>query len=326
MRTLNKSEYKLLCGIFSLKQQTLKNTLSKFLRSKYKTVQETKEYLYAEGDIPIALVAHMDTVFKFPPENVYYDTSKNVMWSPEGLGADDRAGVFAILSIIKDGYRPHIIFTTDEEIGGIGAEAIAKAGNPFKDLRYIIELDRRGTSDCVFYDCANPQFVDYVEKFGFQEEWGSYSDISEICPEWKIAGVNLSVGYQREHSVSETLHVAPLLATIDKVKKMLSEENIPTFKYIPAVYNYGYNWSRYNKNFFTIKCAGCGKMYYEEELTPVQMLDGTKKMFCSDCVLDENNNFEFCECCYECFEFADKDNIPAFCEECEEKAIMRGFI
>ena len=40
---------------------------------------------------------------------------KNVMISPDGLGADDRAGVFMIMNIVKAGFRPHVIFTTDEE-------------------------------------------------------------------------------------------------------------------------------------------------------------------------------------------------------------------
>ena len=36
------------------------------------------------------------------------------------------------------------------------------------DLKYIIELDRRGSDDCVFYQCDNHEFDAYVEKFGFQ--------------------------------------------------------------------------------------------------------------------------------------------------------------
>lgn len=60
------------------------------------------------------------------------------MWSPQGLGADDRAGIFAIIQIIKSGLRPHIILTTDEEVGGVGADLLSKNGNPFADLRYII--------------------------------------------------------------------------------------------------------------------------------------------------------------------------------------------
>ena len=102
----------------------------------------------------------MDTVFKHPAREVFYDRQQNVIWSPDGLGADDRAGVFAIIQIIKKGLRPHIIFTTDEESGAWGATALSKEQCPFEDLRYVIELDRRGSNDCVFYDCENLEFTE----------------------------------------------------------------------------------------------------------------------------------------------------------------------
>lgn len=325
MRTLKRHEYDLFCNIAQLNQATLKSVLSKYLKKKYKKVCETKEYLYAEGQIPIALVAHMDTVFKDTPKEIFYDTVKNVMWSPEGLGADDRAGIFAILSILEAGYRPHVIFTTDEECGGIGAMALAKEKMPFKDLRYLIQLDRRGTNDCVFYDCDNPDFIDYIEPFGFQEAWGSFSDISELCPEWKVAGVNLSIGYKDEHSYTERLYVSPMLATIEKVKKMLSKKDIPSFKYIPVIYPYAYSWGKKFNNPVYIKCAKCGKHFYEEDLTPVKMLDGTIKFLCTDCILDDNK-ISFCHSCYEAFEYEDEDNIPSFCEKCEKEAFSKGVI
>ena len=68
-----------------MKQGSLLKTMSYFLQSKYKTVKTTADYIYAIGDIPIALVAHMDTVFPKPVSELYYDTRKNVMWSPRVL-------------------------------------------------------------------------------------------------------------------------------------------------------------------------------------------------------------------------------------------------
>ena len=99
MRVLKDSDYKLLERLVSLTQKELRNTMIQYLKSKYDNCIVTKDYIVAIGEIPIALVAHMDTVFKTPVSNLYYDRQKNVLWSPEGLGADDRAGVFAILKI-----------------------------------------------------------------------------------------------------------------------------------------------------------------------------------------------------------------------------------
>ena len=327
MRILKENDYKAFEKLAMLSQDSLKTVMTNYLKKKYKNVVATSEYVYAVGSIPVGLVAHMDAVFATPPVNIFYDTRKNVMWSPEGLGADDRAGVFAIIKIIESGLRPHIILTTDEEIGGIGAEELSKLECPFKDLRYLIQLDRRGTNDCVFYDCENPEFTEYVEQFGFTEAWGSFSDISTLCPAWGVAGVNLSVGYKDEHSLQELLYVSPLLSTIEKVKKMLREKNIPQFDYIPSAFVY-YNWSwRDGIQPLYIKCKGCEKHFYEEDLIPTKMLDGSTMLFCYDCVVDPKYNISFCDSCYQAFEYDPSFGyIPSFCEKCEDEAIAKGAI
>lgn len=331
MRILKDNDYKTFEKIAMLSQDSLKSVMTSFLKKKYKDVVATNAYVYAEGNIPIGLVAHLDTVFSKPPVEIFYDTRKNVMWSPQGLGADDRAGIFAIIKIIQSGLRPHIILTTDEEIGGVGATELAKLPCPFKDLRYLIQLDRRGTNDCVFYDCDNVDFIDYVEEFGFTEAWGSFSDISVLCPAWEIAGVNLSVGYRDEHSYEELLYVSPLLSTIDKVKKMLTAKDIPSFIYIPSLASFKtWNWRTgcgYDNNYLYMKCPCCGKNFSYEELIPVQLLDGSTIYMCVDCTVDPRNNIEFCEGCGEAFEYNDEDGwIPALCDKCRNKAIKKGAI
>lgn len=186
----------------------------------------TKQYIMAAGDLPVCLIAHLDTVFdqeKCKDKEIYVDTEHQVMWSPQGLGTDDRAGVFAILKLLKMGYKPYIIFTQGEEEGCLGAKALVRRfpKSPWKKLKYILQLDRRGEQDCVFYDCDNPDFTEYVESFGFVTDWGSFSDISEIAPAWGIAAANLSVGYWDEHTYCERVALSWLEQTIEKVKKML---------------------------------------------------------------------------------------------------------
>lgn len=283
-RVMSENDYQLFRAIASMTQDELKSQLYLVLKKKYEKVIVTKDFIYAIGNIPVALLAHMDTVFQLPPMDIYYDTRQNVMWSPDGLGADDRAGVFAILKIIQDKrFRPSIIFTTEEEKGGLGAYELVKTINkPSSDLNFLIQLDRHGIDDCVFYECDNREFVDYIEDFGFKEHFGSFTDISVICPAWGMAGVNLSVGYMDEHSISETLHVDALYDTIDKVKNILSEEKIPFFKYIPLKIQYP--WS--NSGLQKYKCCSCGKLHFETEILPVLFHDEKKpKLFCADCCL-----------------------------------------
>lgn len=230
-----KQQITLLKNICYQPQQQLKRILYKYLLTKYDKVYNDEFFIMAEGTIPIALVAHMDTVNSEPPHDIYFDKEQQVMWSPQLLGADDRAGIFAIIQIIEAGYRPHIIFTTDEELGCVGSNllVIKHSTAPF-DLKYIIQLDRQGQRDCVFYGLDNPDFVKYVEKFGFEEDFGTFSDISVIAPTWKIAAVNLSIGYENEHTNIELLHLNWMFATIRQVTKMLQDaDSAEYFKYTP---------------------------------------------------------------------------------------------
>ena len=290
--------------------------MTQLIKSKYDNVIATKDYIIAIGDIPIALVAHMDTVFKFPVSDLYYDQRKGVLWSPEGLGADDRAGIFAIIKILQDGLRPSVILTTGEEDGGVGACAICDKYPecPIEGLKYMIQLDRRGTNDCVFYDCYCPEFVDYVESFGFCERWGSFTDISFLMPQWQTVGVNLSVGYEDEHSKQEILNINPLFDTIKKVKKMLTEQEIPDFKYDELVAANSAWWKKAG-DWFGQHCSKCKKIHSEYELFPVLGLDGKTKFYCPDCIV---GNVEWCDMCGEPFEVKEHTG-KKLCKECEEE-------
>ena len=94
-------------------------------------VSDDRNFLLAGGNIPVALVSHLDTVHrKSNRDCMFVDERKGVAWSPNGLGADDRAGVFAIIQLVKAGFRPHIIFTHGEESGGTGACALTKFSLP----------------------------------------------------------------------------------------------------------------------------------------------------------------------------------------------------
>lgn len=315
MRVLNEKDYRLFERLVSLSEKEILKAMSQYLKVKYdNNLIITKDYIVAIGNIPIALVAHMDTVFKTPVSNLYYDQRKGVLWSPEGLGADDRAGIFAIIKIIQEGLRPSIILTTGEEEGGVGACALIEVHSkcPIPNLKYMIQLDRHGTNDCVFYDCYCPEFVNYIESFGFCKRLGSFTDISFLMPEWQIVGVNLSVGYENEHSYKEFLNIEPLFDTIKKVKKMLTEKDIPNFTYDEAVANASMWWKQ--RDVFGQHCNKCKKLYSEYELIPVLGIDGRTKFYCPDCVV---GNIEWCDCCGEPYEIKEPSN-PKLCKNCME--------
>ena len=217
--------------LLRLDEQALKCYLYNILIKKNMNPECEDGYLYGEGDIPVLLVAHMDTVFETKPKNIVYQAKTDKLFNPSGgLGGDDRCGIYAILSLLEK-YTPHVLFTEDEEIGCVGAsKAIQKMITP--NVKYIIEFDRRGKNDCVFYDCNNLDFIDYIESFGFNLNYGTYSDISILGSAWDIAAANLSVGYYNEHTENEYVIYNELLETINKAENMLKEiTKAPYFDY-----------------------------------------------------------------------------------------------
>jgi len=199
----------------------------------YQNIVEGKEFIYGAGSIPVLMVAHVDTVHHNLVSNIVYDPFNQVLWSPEGIGADDRAGVLGILKLLERGHRPHILFTDGEESGGSGARA---ATNELflPDVRFAIELDRRNGTEAVFYQCFNKNFEDYILNFGFKRATGSFSDISILCPAWEIAGVNLSCGYYNAHSTTEYLSLPELEVVILNIEKLFQEIPTETFVYSTA--------------------------------------------------------------------------------------------
>ena len=322
MTILTEKEYELFQRLVSMTQTQLYNTLNLYLKEKYNKVINDKKYILAIGDIPIALVAHLDTVFEEPVEHLYYDQYKGVMWSPEGLGADDRAGIFAILRIIQTGLRPSIILTLDEEKGGLGAKELSKIQNPFPDLKYLIQLDRCGSNDCVFYSCANPQFKKYIEEFGFTEKIGTYSDISFLMPAWKVCGVNLSIGYNDEHTFLETLNINDLYRTIIIVCNMLKSVNQDlNFNYEEQQCYLSKNYKKnsslyYEDDIDFLKCSHCGKSILDFELIPVKSKSSKKMVYyCPDCIADKVG---WCERCGNPYELWNTEEDIGYCKDCLE--------
>lgn len=316
---MTENRFSIFSSLVKLPYNQVLSVVYNYLNKHYKEVHKGSKYVYAIGNIPVALVAHADTVFQKPPDEIFYDQKQKVIWGgSNGLGADDRAGIFAILEIINRGYCPHVIITTDEELGSIGARTlITEVKEPFAEIKYFIELDRRGRDDCVFYQCDNKEFSDYISSFGFIEKTGTFSDISEICPAWRIAGVNLSIGYVDEHTYSERLYVNYMYETIEKVVKLLEDaDNITAFEYNSMTpFEYYQKSSRLDSwcNGAILRCHKCGAKNEDYEMFYVQEQDGSNRFWCPDCV---STKAGWCEICGEPFETT--ANNTKFCYDCLE--------
>lgn len=220
---------KLIRTLTTVSQKKLYNILVQFLkRSGYMNIIKSNMYIIAEGEIPVTLIAHLDTVsedfYNTVPDMCLYDKDQDILHVVTGGTLDDRLGVYSIIEIISAGYRPNIIFTLGEELGGIGAEELVQRfkKSPFSNY-FMIELDRRGQKDSVYYTCGNKKFEEYINSFGFETAKGSFSDCLIIGETWDIAAVNLSCGYMLEHTALEYAYLEWTHETIEKVKNILED-------------------------------------------------------------------------------------------------------
>jgi acetylornithine deacetylase/succinyl-diaminopimelate desuccinylase-like protein len=243
-------------SICRMSQADLKKYVEKELKITHNKVISEDGFVYAQGTFPVLLVAHLDTVHATLPTLIMYDKADTTISSPQGIGGDDRCGVYMILEIIKK-YHCSVLFCEDEEIGAIGAEKFTK-WKPAQKLtfNYIIEFDRRGKNDAVFYDCDNDLFEEFITKDFYKTAFGSFSDISVLAPFLGCAAVNLSCGYYNAHTTNEYVVLSEMQASIDAASKILARTNEDdAFEYIEVQYSdYYYGYSSYGitktKNYF----------------------------------------------------------------------------
>lgn len=226
--------------ICKFNQTNLKKYVFKKLRKTHEDIVWEDGFVYAKGTFPVLLVAHLDTVHRENVKTVVYDKANGRISSPQGIGGDDRCGVYMILEIAKR-YNCSVLFCEDEEIGGHGAQKFVDSPNALHmDVKYIIELDRKGSTDAVFYSCDNPDFTNFICKDYFKESYGTFSDISIIAPMLGIAAVNLSSGYYEAHTKSEYVIETDVDNVLDGVYSILARTDDTTFEYIEKQYQYQY--------------------------------------------------------------------------------------
>lgn len=244
--------------------------------------------------LPI-LVAHTDNVLGEKDRKPVFtlDGKKIFCANDVGIGFDDKAGIIAIIELWKSIPEKlfRIIFTANEEVGGVGARNINE--NRYNQAKYILELDRRGGKDIIQESgctrlCSN-KFAEKWENIGFKKEIGTFTDLNEFKPKApKVEMCNLSIGYYNPHQSTEYLNIKEFENIIIKVKNFIiqnqteefedEEEFIKETEYrqYPAYYNRNttmtqcdccgsYGPTKYNHEIGMYLCKDCWD-WYEEQL------------------------------------------------------------
>lgn len=141
------------------------------------------------------------------------------------LGADDGAGMWLMFQMLMADVAGTYIFHRGEEKGCWGSSQMAMHHYDWlKGFTHAIAFDRRGTTSVITHQrgercCSDALGTQLVNLFGMSHELdptGVYTDTAEymdIIPEC----LNISIGYNSEHSHHETLDTTYVLALRDAI-------------------------------------------------------------------------------------------------------------
>jgi hypothetical protein len=234
----------------------------------------TKDYIVTkQHKKPCPLICvHLDTVSPKPPKML--KCSNSIVTAPEAacLGADDRAGVYIALQMLKRQTKTQFEygFFMGEERGAIGSN---EYGRFYPEHTAYIGLDRASRNNkqnMALYGYDNDKLS---KLFPYPESIGSVSDCSVLSSYTDAACVNLSVGYQNEHTAKESLNLLQMLETLNVMLNI----DIPDKPY-PSEYRQvsKYKWDYADIDSGKVLCDFCGShalLYYQ---------DGD--MICEECI------------------------------------------
>ncbi|WLR52746.1 M20/M25/M40 family metallo-hydrolase [Bacillus tianshenii] len=222
-------------------RQYLVNRLSKQVDDVYVDSAGNVLATYECGDGPtILLSAHMDTCEAIHPTREIIENG-TVLSSSKGIfGADDRAGIGIILKVIEEIHKLNfngtikLAFTVKEEIGCVGA--IEMDRRFLENVDAAIVVDRRNSRDIVTSRMGIDLFCEQAYGRLFEQagqrlgmaDWkmteGGTSDALIFSREG-IPSVNLSAGYQYEHTNNETFDLVAAYETIQLIRDVLHHPN-----------------------------------------------------------------------------------------------------
>jgi putative aminopeptidase FrvX len=248
---------------YSGNERKLVNFICEFLEKNkipYK-VDELFNIYCTKGDADIypCVVAHTDTVHNNNHIDVRTELKKNcrnvlkeaykgydAKGKPTGIGGDDKAGVFACLTLLLELPALKAAFFVSEEIGCKGSKEADEAF--FENVGYAIQFDapfdymvtevssgvplfdRRSE----FFKKANNVLVEYIIP-----EYGShpFTDVYALKKLFDFSCINLSIGYYDHHTADEYVILEDVENGIKIGREMIASLGYEKYKkrYVPVV-------------------------------------------------------------------------------------------
>jgi len=179
------------------------------------------------------LVAHLDQVQKLHSKDFEAVETKDIVFGysaanrrQEGLGADDKVGLWIGLKCLERYDALKVAFFVQEEVGCVGS--VGAKMEFFRDCRFVVEPDRRGHSDLITsiggISLCSADFLRAIEpeKFGYEERDGLMTDVEALTENGLgLSCVNVSCGYYQPHSNEEFIVKADVLKCLHFVEHII---------------------------------------------------------------------------------------------------------
>lgn len=168
----------------------------------------------------VLFTAHLDTFSKGEPEKITHKISGDIIKTngKSILGADDKAGVTLLMSMIEAQIPGLYYFFTAEEIGRFGSR-FAVESDEFNaissKIKHVISFDRKGYNSIITHqsnmktceDSFALSLSSNLNNYGFKmdlDKTGFYTDSFSFVGHKNIKNcTNISVGYFNPHEINE---------------------------------------------------------------------------------------------------------------------------
>lgn len=212
----------------------------------YLNVYATKGGLSEDNSYYPCVISHTDTVHNIDTINIREEELPNAQkeiklalkayndnGEPTGIGGDDKCGVFACLTLLKELPVVKAAFFVSEETGCHGSRRADKEF--FKNVGYVIQFDApenwmisETCSGQVLFDRDSEFFTkcDQVLSESMVNEdmdymTHPYTDVYAIRKDFDVSCINFSIGYYNYHTKNEYVVVEDVFNGIDIGKKMI---------------------------------------------------------------------------------------------------------
>lgn len=170
-----------------------------------------------------------------------------------GLGCDDANGICVALQMLEELPDLKVIFTTEEEVGAKGAIEACFNTDFLYNIRYFLQADRRGSSDLITHtngiDVVTDEFIldlsPIINKYGYSENTGTFTDVGELVENVRVCGVNISCGYYLEHTANEYCKISELENCLNFIYEILTTLTSDKQYHIEVLNKYSSNYSYY---------------------------------------------------------------------------------